>query len=160
LLVFLVEHRGEAVHRRDIFDRIWSDVAPRTLSQAIRTIRRALAIRSTAFVHRLPPWISLRLRRSAEEDDEADLPARSDAASHGGQKTRADPMRLSARPRGGDPERGRRHVGRNCCMGSALRGITPSWHSALRTRCSVTLATAEAGPADSRELCQWRSPNW
>ena len=26
LLVFLVEHRREAVHRRDIFDRVWSDV--------------------------------------------------------------------------------------------------------------------------------------
>ena len=26
LLVFLVAHRHEAVHRRDIFDRVWSDV--------------------------------------------------------------------------------------------------------------------------------------
>jgi DNA-binding winged helix-turn-helix (wHTH) protein len=44
LLVFLVEHRGEAVHRRDIFDRVWSDVAvsDSALSQAIRTIRRVL----------------------------------------------------------------------------------------------------------------------
>ena len=44
LLVFLVERRGEAVHRRDIFDRIWSDVivSDSALSQAIRTIRRAL----------------------------------------------------------------------------------------------------------------------
>jgi DNA-binding winged helix-turn-helix (wHTH) protein len=44
LLVFLVEHRGEAVHRRDIFDRIWSDVivSDSALSQAIRTIRRVL----------------------------------------------------------------------------------------------------------------------
>ena len=44
LLVFLVERRGEAVHRREIFDRIWSDavVSDSALSQAIRTIRRAL----------------------------------------------------------------------------------------------------------------------
>jgi DNA-binding winged helix-turn-helix (wHTH) protein len=44
LLVFLVEHRGEAVHRRDIFDRIWSDVivSDSALSQAVRTIRRVL----------------------------------------------------------------------------------------------------------------------
>ena len=44
LLVFLVERRGEAVHRRDIFDRIWSDVivSDSALSQAIRTIRRVL----------------------------------------------------------------------------------------------------------------------
>ena len=44
LLVFLIEHRHEAVHRRDIFDRVWSDVivSDSALSQAIRTIRRVL----------------------------------------------------------------------------------------------------------------------
>ena len=44
LLVFLVERRHEAVHRRDIFDRVWSDVivSDSALSQAIRTIRRSL----------------------------------------------------------------------------------------------------------------------
>ena len=44
LLVFLIERRGEAVHRRDIFDHIWSDVvvSDSALSQAIRTIRRVL----------------------------------------------------------------------------------------------------------------------
>jgi DNA-binding winged helix-turn-helix (wHTH) protein len=44
LLVFLVEHRHEAVHRRDIFDRVWSEVvvSDSALSQAIRTIRRTL----------------------------------------------------------------------------------------------------------------------
>ncbi len=44
LLVFLVEHRDEAVHRRDIFDRVWTDVivSDSALSQAIRTLRRTL----------------------------------------------------------------------------------------------------------------------
>ncbi len=44
LLAFLIERRGEAVHRRDIFDRVWSDVvvSDSALSQAIRTIRRVL----------------------------------------------------------------------------------------------------------------------
>ncbi len=44
LLVFLVERRHEAVHRRDIFDRVWTDVtvSDSALSQAIRTIRRVL----------------------------------------------------------------------------------------------------------------------
>ena len=44
LLLFLIEHRGEAVHRRDIFDRVWNDVivSDSALSQAIRTIRRVL----------------------------------------------------------------------------------------------------------------------
>ena len=44
LLVFLVERRGDAVHRRDIFDAVWTDVvvSDSALSQAIRTIRRVL----------------------------------------------------------------------------------------------------------------------
>jgi DNA-binding winged helix-turn-helix (wHTH) protein len=44
LLVFLVERRHEAVHRRDIFERVWTDVvvSDSALTQAIRTIRRAL----------------------------------------------------------------------------------------------------------------------
>lgn len=44
LLVFLIEHRHEAVHRRDIFERVWSDVivSDSALSQAIRTVRRTL----------------------------------------------------------------------------------------------------------------------
>ena len=44
LLVFLVERRGEAVHRRDIFDCVWTDVivSDSALSQAIRTLRRTL----------------------------------------------------------------------------------------------------------------------
>jgi DNA-binding winged helix-turn-helix (wHTH) protein len=44
LLVFLVQHRHEAVHRRDIFDRVWSDVvvSDSALSQAVRTVRRTL----------------------------------------------------------------------------------------------------------------------
>ena len=44
LLVFLIERRADAVHRRDIFDRVWSDVivSDSALSQAIRTVRRAL----------------------------------------------------------------------------------------------------------------------
>lgn len=44
LLVFLVERRHQAVHRRDIFDHVWHDVAvsDAALTQAIRTIRRVL----------------------------------------------------------------------------------------------------------------------
>ncbi|HSC28760.1 MAG TPA: winged helix-turn-helix domain-containing protein, partial [Vicinamibacterales bacterium] len=44
LLLFLIEHRNDAVHRRDIFDRVWDDVvvSDSALSQAIRTIRRTL----------------------------------------------------------------------------------------------------------------------
>jgi len=44
LLVFLVERRADAVHRRDIFDGVWTDVivSDSALSQAIRTLRRVL----------------------------------------------------------------------------------------------------------------------
>lgn len=44
LLVLLVERRQDAVHRREIFDAVWSDVvvSDSALTQAIRTIRRAL----------------------------------------------------------------------------------------------------------------------
>ncbi len=44
LLVFLIERRHDAVHRREIFDRVWNDVivSDSALSQAIRTLRRAL----------------------------------------------------------------------------------------------------------------------
>jgi DNA-binding winged helix-turn-helix (wHTH) protein len=44
LLVFLVAHRHEAVHRQKIFDQVWTDVvvSDSALSQAVRTIRRTL----------------------------------------------------------------------------------------------------------------------
>jgi DNA-binding winged helix-turn-helix (wHTH) protein len=44
LLVLLVERRSQAVHRREIFDAVWSDVvvSDGALSQAVRTLRRAL----------------------------------------------------------------------------------------------------------------------
>src|SRR5687768_13422055 len=44
LLVLLVERRGQAVHRREILDAVWRDVvvSDGALSQAVRTLRRAL----------------------------------------------------------------------------------------------------------------------
>jgi len=44
LLVLLVEQRHRAVHRQEIFDRVWADVvvSDGALTQAIRTIRRVL----------------------------------------------------------------------------------------------------------------------
>ena len=58
LLVFLIERRGDAVHRRDIFDQVWGDVvvSDSALSQAIRTIRRVLGdeSREPRFVRTVP----------------------------------------------------------------------------------------------------------
>jgi DNA-binding winged helix-turn-helix (wHTH) protein len=44
LLVLLVERRSVALHRQEIFDRVWADVvvSDGALSQAIRTLRRTL----------------------------------------------------------------------------------------------------------------------
>jgi len=44
LLLFLVRNRDRAVHRREIFDAVWSDVvvSDGALSQAVRSLRRAL----------------------------------------------------------------------------------------------------------------------
>ncbi|HEY6506761.1 MAG TPA: transcriptional regulator [Vicinamibacterales bacterium] len=86
LLVFLVQHRHEAVHRRDIFDKVWSDVvvSDSALSQAIRTIRRTLGDDS-----RDPRFISTVSRHGyrfvfadvTEEEDGAEwLPATTPAA--------------------------------------------------------------------------------
>ena len=86
LLTFLIERRHEAVHRRDIFDRVWSDVivSDSALSQAIRTIRRALADDS-----REPRFIRTVSRHGyrfvyadiVEEDDDAAWPAAHPAAT-------------------------------------------------------------------------------
>ncbi|TMA32278.1 MAG: transcriptional regulator [Deltaproteobacteria bacterium] len=44
LLLLLIERRGEAVHRRELLDAVWSDVvvSDNALNQAVRTLRRAL----------------------------------------------------------------------------------------------------------------------
>jgi DNA-binding winged helix-turn-helix (wHTH) protein len=44
LLILLLERRHEAVHRREIFETVWSDVvvSDGALSQAVRTLRRTL----------------------------------------------------------------------------------------------------------------------
>ncbi len=54
LLILLVERRNEAVHRREIMETVWSDVivSDGALSQAVRTLRRALGddSRSPSFI--------------------------------------------------------------------------------------------------------------
>lgn len=80
LLVFLVEHRNQAVHRRDIFDRIWSDVvvSDSALSQAIRTIRRVLGddSREPRFVRTVSRHgYQFVFAEVIEEDDVAEWPA-------------------------------------------------------------------------------------
>lgn len=78
LLLLLVERRHEAIHRREIMDRVWSDVvvSDGALSQAVRTLRRALGD-----VSREPSYIRTVSRHGyqfvhvsvAEEPDEGPL---------------------------------------------------------------------------------------
>jgi len=83
LLVFLVERRGEAVHRRDIFDRIWGDVivSDSALSQAIRTIRRVLGddARERCFVRTVSRHGYQFVFPVVEENDEEGWPIAEDA---------------------------------------------------------------------------------
>ena len=84
LLVLLLQRRGEAVHRNDIRDAVWSDVvvSDGALSQAVRTLRRALGDDS-----REPSYIRTVSRHGyrfvfeavLEEADEAPVPAPADA---------------------------------------------------------------------------------
>src|SRR5215210_144663 len=79
LLVFLIERRGEAVHRRDIFDRVWGDVvvSDSALSQAVRTIRRVLGdeSREPRFIRTVPRHgYRFVFAEVIEEEDAGDSP--------------------------------------------------------------------------------------
>ena len=84
LLILLVAQRERAVTRQEIFDRVWSDVvvSDSALTQAIRTIRRALDDEP-----RVPRFIRTVSRHGyqfvhpgvTEEPDEGALPAAVDA---------------------------------------------------------------------------------
>jgi DNA-binding winged helix-turn-helix (wHTH) protein len=163
LLVFLVERRGDAVHRRDIFDRIWSDVivSDSALSQAIRTIRRVLGDDS-----REPRFVRTVSRHGyqfvfadvAEEDDESEW-EKADAAtpvvaiSPAVAADRYEPLlqRLTSIPAGASDDEDRREAAELLhALGTseALRRLAsrphaPSVRALLRdTRWDV----AEAGP--------------
>jgi DNA-binding winged helix-turn-helix (wHTH) protein len=95
LLVFLVERRHEAVHRRDIFERVWTDaiVSDSALSQAIRTLRRTLGDNS-----REPMFIRTVSRHgyrfvfdTVVEDDDEQAPVGRTAAARGDDNAPAPP---------------------------------------------------------------------
>jgi DNA-binding winged helix-turn-helix (wHTH) protein len=91
LLLYLVEHRQDAVHRRDIFDAVWGDVAvsDSALTQAIRTIRRVLGDdpREPTFLRTVSRHgYQFVFAAVVEEDDtvETPLPAAMAAVENGG----------------------------------------------------------------------------
>jgi DNA-binding winged helix-turn-helix (wHTH) protein len=103
LLVFLIEHRGTAVHRRDIFDAVWTDVvvSDSALSQAVRTIRRVLDDdpREPRFVRTVSRhgyqfvWTDV-----VEEDESADWPSDADTSRVPRPSTVATAVAVTAPP--------------------------------------------------------------
>jgi DNA-binding winged helix-turn-helix (wHTH) protein len=79
LLVFLVEHHAEAVHRRDIFDRVWPEVvvSDSALSQAIRTLRRTLGddSRDPIYIRTVSRHGYRFVSQVVEEEDEGEVAA-------------------------------------------------------------------------------------
>jgi DNA-binding winged helix-turn-helix (wHTH) protein len=101
LLVLLIERRHEAVHKRDIFDRVWSDVivSDSALSQAVRTIRRTLEDdpREPRFIRTVSRHgYQFVFADVIEEEDDGELPAASaaveTAADEGAQAVTVTPM--------------------------------------------------------------------
>jgi len=89
LLLLLVERRHEALHRRDIMEIVWSDVvvSDGALSQAVRTLRRALGDdpREPVFIRTLSRHGYRFVHEAVAEQDDAQplpdsAPAREEAA--------------------------------------------------------------------------------
>jgi DNA-binding winged helix-turn-helix (wHTH) protein len=104
LLVLLVERRNEAVTRREIFDTVWSDVvvSDGALSQAVRTLRRALGDdpREPAFIRTVSRHgYRFVFPEVVEQSDEEVPPIAVDASS----PARAEPTGAIRPSYSGDP---------------------------------------------------------
>ena len=103
LLVLLLERRDQAVHRRDILDVVWYDVvvSDGALSQAIRTLRRALddTAREPAFIRTVSRHGYRFIHPEVVEDEDAVLPITSPAiAVDPGRAVDGRPVRDRPRP--------------------------------------------------------------
>ena len=142
LLVFLIERRHEAVHRRDIFDRVWNDVivSDSALSQAIRTIRRTLGDDSRA-----PRFIRTVSRHGyrfvfpdvLEEEDDDEWPHRRRTPPRPGSGRHDGRGSLRASPSARDQCRGQRRRRRGAARSRRglaharhLAGAAAPWHTA------------------------------
>jgi DNA-binding winged helix-turn-helix (wHTH) protein len=163
LLVFLIERRHEAVHRRDIFDRVWNEVvvSDSALSQAIRTIRRTLGDDS-----REPRFIRTVSRHGyrfvfpdvleEEDDDELASRARMPSVPDTATETAADPFeallqRVTGVAMNGNDEEGQREAAELLhALGTseALQrlGTRPRHAFARALLRDTRWETAEAGP--------------
>jgi DNA-binding winged helix-turn-helix (wHTH) protein len=100
LLLLLIQRRHEAVHRREIFERVWSDVvvSDGALSQAVRTLRRALGDdpREPRFLRTVSrhgyQFVHLEVREEADEGPMSTAQPESAAANGAGSASSSDPM--------------------------------------------------------------------
>ena len=118
LLLLLVERRHEAVHRQEIFERVWADavVSESALSQAVRTIRRTLGDDS-----REPRFIRTVSRHGyrfvfPDVIEEADEAARPESMAH---EPAVTPAALTDEPR----LRGVARAAGRAAAGGAMAGI-------------------------------------
>lgn len=144
LLIFLIERRRDAVHRREIFDRVWSDVivSDSALSQAIRTLRRTLGDdpREPRFIRTVSrhgyqfTWPNVIEEPDEDEAEPALAPPPNEGvgAIAGTAQAEARSADLSAAARSAKAERTRQKVGASltalmtgatrACAGAALAG--------------------------------------
>ena len=111
LLLLLIERRQEAVHRREIFERVWAGVivSDSALSQAVRSIRRTLGDdpREPRFIRTVSRHgYRFVFPEVIEEEDDGDWPvttwpAEARGADAAEPREGADPARVDG-PYGGD----------------------------------------------------------
>ncbi len=133
LLIFLIERRRDAVHRREIFDRVWSDVivSDSALSQAIRTLRRTLGDdpREPRFIRTVSRHGYQFTCPDVIEEPDEDVPEPVRANADLSTEARSD---VSAEARSANAEQTRQKVGASltalmtgatrACAGAALAG--------------------------------------
>lgn len=94
LLVFLVVRRADAVHRRDIFEGVWTDVivSDSALSQAIRTLRRVLEddSRDPRFIRTVARYGYQFVYADVREEHDDGVPAEPPEMAAGGPRALAD----------------------------------------------------------------------
>ena len=147
LLLLLVEKRKVALHRQEIFDRVWADVvvSDGALSQAIRTLRRTLGEDAeNPFVRTVSRHGYQFVCPVAEEEDDAVAPAAAlaPALAPEAREPRADALARLLDPAGTD---------------ESLRDAAEELH-ALGT--AEALRRLDRGPGHARAWAHLRDSRW
>lgn len=155
LLVLLVAERHRAVHRQEIFDRVWSDVvvSDGALSQAIRTIRRALGDdpREPTFVRTVARHgYQFVFADVVEEPDQGALPAR----------VQADGAPAESRPAPPAPDPIAPMLDRLLATGASIEERREAAEQLLAFDTSETLRRLDALPGHAEARAILRDARW